>query len=146
MLRYFSQQLPPGQPQLVTFLTSSFSHAGLAHLAINMFALHGFGSAVAEVRWVTASWDVLHGTSVVDACIQRRLLCMPYYQLRLIASLLCVRGCRTAGCMKCNQVGKGVFADMLSSLAAAVATAMQMPTSCDIQRAGAGSLSACAPP
>lgn len=60
MLRYFSQQLPPGQPQLVTFLTSSFSHAGLAHLAINMFALHGFGGIIAEVRCTTTARRVFH--------------------------------------------------------------------------------------
>ena len=56
MLSYFSQQLPPGQPKLVTFLTSSFSHAGLAHLAINMFALHGFGSVTAEVPSFIRTW------------------------------------------------------------------------------------------
>ena len=49
MLTYFAQQLPPNQPRLVTFITSNFSHAGLAHLAINMLALNGFGGIVAQV-------------------------------------------------------------------------------------------------
>ena len=49
MLTYFTQQLPPARPVLVTFLTSNFSHAGLAHLGLNMLALSSFGGIVAEV-------------------------------------------------------------------------------------------------
>ena len=50
MLTYFAQQLPPNQPRLVTFITSNFSHAGLAHLAINMLALNGL--AASSHRWL----------------------------------------------------------------------------------------------
>jgi membrane associated rhomboid family serine protease len=50
MLKYFVQQLPPARPKYVSFLTANFSHAGVAHLAINMLALSSFGSVLVEVR------------------------------------------------------------------------------------------------
>jgi membrane associated rhomboid family serine protease len=49
-------------------VTSAFLHASLAHLALNMFALHVFGG---DVERALGSWrfGVLYGASVVSAAV-----------------------------------------------------------------------------
>lgn len=50
MSRCFLLPLPPLRMQpVITALTSTFSHAGVAHLAFNMLAFSSFGGSMTQV-------------------------------------------------------------------------------------------------
>ena len=53
MIKWLAMPLPPQRMRpVITALTSTFSHAGLAHLGINMMALRIFGSKLSTVIWL----------------------------------------------------------------------------------------------